>query len=190
MENIYDWIMNFITDIGSLSIILNCFLIIIESIIPPLPLSVFITILFVNYGPLLGFLISWIFTVLGCLLSFYLFQNILKKFIDNKITKYDFANKFLTIVGKIKFNNLVLIIAMPFTPAFAVNIICAISKMNVKKFLPAIIIGKAFMVLFWGYVGTNVLESMKNPLIIIKVILLLIITYIISKLVNKKFNLE
>lgn len=190
MENIYDWIMNFITNIDSLSVFFNCFLIIIESIIPSLPLSVFITILFVSYGPLLGFLISWISTVLGCLLSFYLFQTILKKFVDNKIRKYNLANKFLTIVDKIKFNNLVLIIALPFTPAFAVNIICAISEMNVKKFLPAIIIGKAFMIFFWGYVGTNVLESMRNPLIIIKVILLLIVAYILSKLVNKKFNLE
>ena len=69
MENIYEWIINLITNIGTLSITINCLLIIFESIIPPLPISIFITILFINYGPLLGFLISWIFTILGCFLQ-------------------------------------------------------------------------------------------------------------------------
>lgn len=190
MENIYEWIMNIITNIGSLSIILNCLLIVLESIIPPLPLSVFITILFLNYGPLLGFLLSWIFTVLGCIISFYLFQTILKKYVDKNLRKYDFANKFLKIIDKIKFSNLVLLISIPFTPAFLVNIVAGISNMNIKKFLPAILIGKISLVLFWGYIGTNLIESIKNPLIIIKIIILSLLAFIISKIVNKKFNLD
>ena len=190
MENIYEWIINLITNIGTLSITINCLLIIFESIIPPLPISIFITILFINYGPLLGFLISWIFTILGCLLSFYLFQTVLKKYVDSRIRKHEFANKLLKIVDNIKFNHLVLIIAIPFTPAFLVNIVAGISKMNIKKFLPAIAIGKISLVLFWGIIGTSLLESIKNPLIIIKVIFLIIIAYIISRVVNKKFNLD
>lgn len=190
MENVYDWIMNFISNIGMYSIAVNCLLIIIESIIPPLPLSLFITVLFVNYGPIWGFLISWIFTIIGCVVSFYLFQTIFKKFIDKKIRTHEFANKFLNIIDTIKFNNLVLIIAIPFTPAFLVNIVAGISNMSIKKFLPAIIIGKISLVIFWGYIGTTILESLNNPIVIIKVIILLIAAYVISKVVNKKFNLD
>ena len=62
--------------------------------------------------------------------------------------------------------------------------------MDIKKFLPAIILGKIVLVIFWGYMGTTLLESLRNPIVIIKVIILLIIIYIVSKLVNKKLNLE
>lgn len=190
MENLYEWIMNMIQNIGMYSIAINCLLIVVESIIPPLPLSLFITILFVNYGSFLGFLISWIFTVIGCVISFYLFQTVFKKFIDRKIRTHEFANKFLKIIDTIKFNNLVLIIAMPFTPAFLVNIVAGVSNMNIKKFLPAILIGKISLVIFWGYIGTTLLESLNNPMVIIKVIILMIAAYVISKVVNKKFNLD
>ncbi len=190
MEEIYEWIMNLITNLDSAGLIVNCLLITIESIIPPLPLALFITILFTNYGMILGFLISWFFTVLGCVMSFYLFQTIFKKLVDKKIRKYEFANKLLKIIDNIKFNNLVLIIAIPFTPAFAVNIVCGISEMKIKKFLPAIMIGKLFMVFFWGYIGTNIIESIKNPIILVKVVILLLIAYVISRIVNREFNLD
>ena len=66
MNNLYDWLMNLINNIGSLNIFLTCILIMLDSIIPPLPLALFVTILFTIYGPLLGFLISWISTIIGC----------------------------------------------------------------------------------------------------------------------------
>lgn len=190
MENIYNFIINLITNMGSAGLIINCFLILIESIIPPLPLALFITILFTNYGYLLGFLISWIFTVIGCILSFYLFQTIFKKYVDRKIRQNEFANNLLKIVDKIKFSNLVLLVAIPFTPAFAVNIVAGISEMSIKKFFFAILIGKIFMVFFWGYIGSSLIESIRNPEILIRVIILMLLAFIISKIVNKKFNLD
>lgn len=190
MNNLYDWLMNLINNIGSLNIFFTCILIMLDSIIPPLPLALFITILFTIYGPLIGFLISWISTIIGCILSFYLFQTVFKKFVDKRIRKYEFANKLLKIVDKMKFSNLVLLIAIPFTPAFAVNIVAGISEMNIKKFLPAIVLGKVFMIFFWGYIGTSLLESIKNPLILIKVLAMLLTAYLVSKIVNKKFKLD
>ena len=190
MNNLYDWLMNLINNIGSLNIFLTCILIMLDSIIPPLPLALFVTILFTIYGPLLGFLISWISTIIGCLLSFYLFQTVFKKIVDKYIRKYEFANKLLKIVDKMTFSNLVLLIAIPFTPAFAINIVAGISEMSIKKFLPAIVLGKTFMVFFWGYIGTSLLESIKNPLILIKVLAMLLTAYLVSKIVNKKFKLD
>lgn len=190
MESIYNFIMNLITNMGSVGLIINCLLILIESIIPPLPLALFITILFTNYGYLLGFIISWFFTIIGCIISFYLFQTFFKKYVDKKIRNNEFANNFFKIIDKIKFSNLVLLVAMPFTPAFAINIVAGISGMNIKKFFFAILIGKIFMVFFWGYIGSSLIESIKNPEILIRVIILMILAFIVSKIVNKKFNLD
>ena len=49
-------------------------LIIMESIIPALPLSVFITLNMVAFGNFWGFIISWLSTILGCMLSFSAFR--------------------------------------------------------------------------------------------------------------------
>ena len=83
--NLNDQIIIFLENSGALAPLFACILIVVESIIPVLPLFVFITINFVVFGKLLGFIISWIFTVIGCMLSFYLVRKYLKNYYLNKI---------------------------------------------------------------------------------------------------------
>ncbi len=61
-----------IASLGVYGPILGCLLIIVESIVPILPLCVFITMNFIAFGNILGFIVSWIFTLIGCNLSFWL----------------------------------------------------------------------------------------------------------------------
>jgi len=189
-ENIYEFVINIISDASSLGLILSSLLIVVESIIPPLPLGFFVTILFVNYGPVFGFLISWFFTIIGCIISYYLFQNLFKNIVDKYIRKHEKANKVINAIENISFVNLVLIICIPFTPAFLVNIAAGISRMSINKFVPAIIIGKITLILFWGIVGSNIVESLINPYKLIIVILLILFTYSLSKVVNKKLKID
>lgn len=190
LNNVNDLVVNMIQSMGPYGVLFSCLLIIVESILPILPLTVFIAINFLYYGPIIGFIISWIFTIIGCSLSFYLCQKGFKNFVDNKIRKYPKANKFLNRVDDLKLNHLILLIAMPFTPAFLVNIAAGISKVKYKKFLVAILIGKIFLVYFWGYVGVSLVQSLKNPFVIIKVIIMLLIAYLIGAIVNKKLKIE
>ena len=94
------------------------------------------------------------------------------------------------MIDKMTFSNLVLLISLPITPAFLVNIVAGVSNMKVNKFLPALMIGKISLVVFWGYVGTSLIEALKNPMILIKVGIIIIIMFIISKIINKKLNLD
>lgn len=190
MNELYDLITGIINTTSSLGIILSSLLIIVESIIPPLPLGFFVTILFMRYGVFFGFLISWFSTIIGCIISFYLFQTLLKNIIDKYIRKYKIADKFINAIDNISFANLVLILSVPFTPAFLVNIAAGISKISIKKFIPAIIIGKITLVLFWGCVGTNLIEALKDPFKLLIVALLMLSAYILSKLVNKKLKID
>ena len=79
---------------------------------------------------------------------------------------------------------------MPFTPAFVVNIVAGLCKMDFKKYFIALVIGKISMVYFWGYVGKSLLESMTNPLILIKVVGMLVGAYVLSKVSAKIFNFD
>ena len=62
--------------------------------------------------------------------------------------------------------------------------------MSKKKFIIALCIGKCFMVYFWGYVGTSLIQSLTNPIIILRIVTLVFIAYIISKAINKKLKID
>ena len=104
--------------------------------------------------------------------------------------KYKKFNKYMNLISNINFSNLVLIISIPFTPAFLVNVVSGISNIKFNKFIFAIVIGKISLVLFWGLIGTSLIESLKNPSILVVIILLVTISYIFSKIVNKKLKID
>lgn len=179
-----------INSIGSFGPVLACILIVLESIIPALPLCVFIVINFMTFGNIFGLLISWAFTVLGCIIAFFLVRKGFQNWFNKKVRKNKSVNKIMKKIDTFKLQQLVVIIAIPFTPAFAVNIAAGLSDMSLKKYLSALLIGKLFMVYFWGFIGLSLNECLTNPIAIVKVVVLVLVAYSASTLVNKKFGLK
>ena len=189
-DAIDNFIDTFITNLGVWGPIIGCLGITIESMLPILPLFVFITLNFLAFGNILGFVISWIFTCLGCFLSFLLFRKKIQTWIYKRIHKKGLISKeTMDIIASLKFEQLVTIIAMPFTPAFLVNIVAGLSKMSYKKFISSLLIGKIFLVYFWGFVGASLVDSIKNPIYLVRVLILLLIAYVFSKVINKKLKI-
>lgn len=171
--------------------IVGCFFILIESMVPVLPLFVFITLNFLAFGNILGFIISWIFTCIGCFISFLLFRCKVQTWLFKRLKKQGIISEHtIDVITNLKFEELTTIIAIPFTPAFLVNIAAGLSKMSYKKFLGALLIGKIFLVYFWGFVGVSLIESIKNPIYLVRVGVLLVVAYVLSKIISKKFKIE
>ena len=170
------------------SIAVGVLIIITESIIPILPLSVFIAINVIAFGPVGGFITSFIGTMIGCTLSYFLF-NKLRLFVYKKLYKHTNLINFINKINDIKFSNLVLILAMPFTPAFTINIAAGLSEMKYKKYFLALLCSKIFIVYFWAFIATTFLESITDVTVIIKIAILILGAYILSKVVTKKFNI-
>lgn len=188
-----DAFISFILDsLGIYGPILGCFLILVESILPMLPLSVFITLNFYTFGHLLGFVISYILTVMGCNLAFYLSRRVLRGRFAYLVKRFD-KNRTLKLVEKfssIKLSHLVTILSFPFTPAFLINIFGGVSEMSHRKFFLATTLAKPFMVYFWGFLGVTLLDSLTHPEYLIKVLFLVVVAYVLSSVVNKKFDLD
>ncbi len=167
-------------------------LVFIECFIPALPLSVFVALNVNAFGIFLGILISWVATCTGSLLCYMLFSFLEERFIgkllNNKTQKLikNGIDKFKTI----GFSELVLIITLPFTPSFLINILGGIAGVSKEKFISALLIGKVFTVIFWGYIGKSFIESLTDLNSILFIVLALGIAYIISKIVSKKMNIE
>lgn len=186
----YIFVMNTIDALGVYGPLLGCVFIILESIIPPLPLFVFITLNFVAYGKLVGFIISWICTCIGCFLSYFLVKKFLRNWVLKKIKNVDLLTKWMSYIENLSLSKVTVILAIPFTPAFMVNIAAGICNMDFKKFSVAILISKIFLVYFWGVVGTGLLESLHNPRSIITVIVMMVVAYLVSLIIKKVFKID
>ena len=86
INNIVNYLINCMQVYGSF---LGFLIIILESILPFLPLFVFIALNVEAFGTILGFVISWSATIVGCLLSYFFFKYL----VGNRLDKYLNKNK-------------------------------------------------------------------------------------------------
>lgn len=165
-------------------------IIVLESMLPILPLGVFIALNVAIFGTIKGFLMSYVATILGCMLMYHLVRVTLRKHFRKKIDEINGLKQMMKRIDDISFSNLVLITALPFTPSFLINISCGLSRMKSKKFIANILISKIVIVYFWGYIGTTFLQSVTDVRVLIKLAVLLLIAYLLSRYVMKKNKLN
>ena len=189
VQEIIKFSTNFISSGG---LLFGFFIVYIECLIPVLPLSVFIALNVNAFGFFIGVLISWIATCLGCVTCYYFYvflgDKLTKKFISKKT--YNKIKDKIDLFGKMSFSKLVLVITVPFTPSFLINLLAGLSKMPKEKFFLGLLVGKIFTIIFWGYIGKTLIESLTDIKALIYIGITLILAYIISKIVTKKFGIE
>ena len=189
-SNFYNFIMNTIDAMGVYGPLLGSLFIVLESIIPPLPLFVFITINFLAFGYVMGFIISWVCTIIGCVISYFLVKKLLQNFVVKKIKNVDLLNRCMHYIENMSLTKITVILAIPFTPAFMMNIAAGLVNMNFKKFFIAILVSKIFLVYFWGFVGTSLVESFQNPSSLITVVVMMLLAYGMSLIIKKVFKVN
>ena len=173
-------------------IIVGFLLVFVECFIPALPLSVFVTLNVNAFGFLIGILISWIATSFGSYIC-YLFFSFLERKLSDKFLNRRTVIKVKKSIDKfkeIRFTELVLVITLPFTPSFLINILAGLTKMPREKYLSALLIGKSFSIVFWGYIGKSLIESLTDLESILYIGVALALAYIISKVISRKMNIE
>lgn len=173
-----------------ISLFFGLFVVILESIIPILPLALFIAINTVVFGNLVGFLISWIGTIIGCSISFFIFRKGFSKKMYRYIDHKKKGKRLMESISNLGFSKLVFVLAIPFTPAFSINIGAGLSKMSYQKYLFALIISKLSIIYFWGFIGTTFVESIMDIGVMIKILIILFVTFLLSRIVIKRFNIN
>ena len=178
--------------VASGGLLFGFLMVLTEAFIPILPLGGFVSLNINAFGFFIGVVISWLATCLGSYIAF-IFFNLLETKLLYKLIKSKTAKKIETQIhkfNKIKFQSLVLILTLPFTPSCLINLLAGVSSMSKEKYLSAILIGKAFMITFWGYIGKSFIESLTDIKALIYIGIILLLSYVISKVVSKKMNIE
>ena len=186
-------VVNYCTNILSNGgILFGFFWVFMECFIPVLPLSVFVTLNVNAYGLFLGVFISWLATCSGCFLCYSFFL-----FLEEKVCQKIFKRKTILKIRKgirkfkkITLPQLVLLITLPFTPSFLINVISGIAGVSREKFLSALLIGKVFTIVFWGYIGSSLLNQLTDLSSILYICLALGAAYVLSKIVSIKMSIE
>ena len=196
--NFEDVLMEFLNSLGIWAPFLSCIFVFLEGVLAFLPLFVFVTVnilslsnLFGTFlGTILGIILSWIFSVLGSFTMFFCIRKLFGEKFRNKIKNKPKVTKFMNVVDKLTYSQLVLITSIPFSPSFFINLGAGLSKINMKKYFCALLIGKFAEMIFLGYVGVSLIECLTQPLALVKVVIIMLIGYGASVVVNKKFNLD
>ena len=189
-NNLNNSLNTFLLNAGVLAPILSSVLIVLEGMFAFLPVFVFITVNLLTMGNILGSIVSYICTIIGNFLTFFLcrigLNPLFQKYIGNKRK----LKKMMNLINKMSFSKLVLIISIPLTPSFFVNLAAGLSKIPKKKYLYALMLGKICIILFWGVLGTSLIDCLTNPIMFIKVVGMIVVCNLIGKVINKKFDLD
>ncbi|MFV0274730.1 MAG: VTT domain-containing protein [Bacilli bacterium] len=178
MEVIIQDIITFLNSMPILGPILAFLCIVLESLIPFLPLVVFIGVLTYYLNIYLAYIVAYIAICLGSIFTFLLYRYIFK----NK--KYKLTDKF----SNIKFEQLAILYAIPFSPSGFVHIGLAVGKYNFKKFTISLLIGKLFSVYFWVFISKTFIQSITDISTLVILTISLLIVFAISKLVRKNMK--
>ena len=189
-SNFEIWLNDFLMNAGVLAPIFSCILVFLEGILAFLPLFIFVTVNVLTMGNIMGIIMSWIFSTLGGFTTFFFIRKVFNKPFREKISKKSKVEKFMKIVDNLKYSQLVLLTSIPFSPSFFINLGAGLSNVNAKKYFCALVIGKFVEMIFLAYIGVGLVECLTNPIALIKVIFVTLVGYLISVVVNKKFDMD
>jgi len=192
IQNFDVYVATLINGLGIITAILAGLLMYLSSVFPILPYAVIMPFLFQYFGLPLGFVIAWVLTCLGCFTAYKIVKITNDRLLKIKIIKKHelLLTKWMMIVKSSSLEQFVLMLSIPFIPAFMMNIVSAVSGMSRRKYIVGILIGKAFLLVFWGFIGVSLVESFENPNNLLLIIILLGFAFIISKLVRNRYGIE
>lgn len=157
---------------------------IIEAFIPILPLVGFVIINVGVFGFFWGYIYSWIGSCIGTFLLFLLIKKVGGRRLENRIKKSKYKGT-LEKVRKKNFTVLFFLYCFPFTPSFLISGTSALSNMDTKKFLVALIPSKLIMMISLSIIGVNVKSFLKEPTkSIIFVLIIILFNMLCKKIVD------
>jgi uncharacterized membrane protein YdjX (TVP38/TMEM64 family) len=178
----YEFWKNIFESFTTLGPIGGILLTMIEAFIPPLPLSLFVTINVYAFGFLGGYIYSYIGTTVGSIAMFYIIKRYGTKKFQTKIKLNEKLRHRFDWIKEKGFVPIFLLLSFPFTPSIVVCGLAALADVKNKAFIWAIVLGKLLMVLNLSFIGYNITSFVEQP---IKSLFFIFLSFSISLLARK-----
>lgn len=160
----------------------------IESFLPFLPLFVFVFANSAAYGLWIGFILSWVGTIVGSYAVFLIIRKYGQSRILNFITRHKRVKKLILWVESNGFGPLFLFICFPFTPSALVNLVAGLSNMRKTYYLAILMAGKFVMIFMISFVGYDLKALLTQPIRSAIVGAVILILWLVGKYFEKRLN--
>lgn len=182
-ENLYHWMEQYRTFGPLMGVLLP----LIEAIFPFLPLFLFVAWNANAYGLFFGFLWSWIGAVSGALIVFFTVRYLKEWRFFRWIQRQPKVEHFLQWIEAHGFGPLFLLLCFPFTPSSVINIVAAISKVNIIQFILAVMFGKMVMIFTISFIGHDLRSLLQHPVEMIGMTIFIFILWDVGKEIEQKY---
>lgn len=149
----------------------------IESLFPPLPLVVFVTINIIAYGFFWGYLYSFLGTFIGSYIMFIIISKYGRKRFEKMVHRSRRLDNLLHWINEKGFTPIFILLTFPFTPSIVVCGLAGLAGVKRDEYVLALFLGKLIMVFSLSFIGYNMTAFVNQP---IKSVLLIVMTLSIS----------
>lgn len=177
---------DFLGSLGWYGYAAGALLVLLQTIFPFVPFVLVAGANVLVFGLWLGFLVNYVFSVLGATIAFLVFRYYGRAWAEKKLEPYGYIKKFN---DKLERHGLLVIAIsriVPVFPSFAINLAAAVMKVRARDFIIGSMIGKAPMILLESLIGHDLLfiRHHKGRLLIL-VLVFVIMVMIGNHLKNK-----
>lgn len=189
----FDWlnaenIVDLTGEYRSLGPLIGLILPFLEAFLPFLPLFAFVIANASAYGLWIGFLLSWVGTVIGSYVVFLIVRKYGRARLLRFITKYERVQKLIHWVETHGFGPLFLLLCFPFTPSALVNLVAGLSDMKKKNYLLTLLAGKFVMIFTISFIGHDIKELLTKPIRTGIVLLVILLLWLVGKQIERRLN--
>lgn len=160
----------------------------LEAFLPFLPLVVFIVANVTAYGLFVGFLLSWVGSVIGAYLVFLFVRKFGRVRILGFLMKHKRITKLIHWVDRNGFGPLFLLLCFPFTPSAVVNVVAALSNIRKTTYLTAVTLGKLIMIFVISFIGSDLQALVTQPIRTAIVVVLIALLWLLGKYFEKRLD--
>ena len=160
----------------------------LEAFLPFLPLVVFVVANASAFGLWLGFLLSWLGTVIGSYLVFLLVRRFGHHPRLKRLTGGERVQSLIRWVDMRGLSPLFVLLCFPFTPSVLVNIVAGLSNIRKKFYFIVLAAGKFVMIFSMSFLGYDLRALLTSPVKMILAAVAIIVLWALGKLLENQLN--
>lgn len=183
-----EFIQQLLNDYESLGPLPGILLPFIEAFLPFLPLVVFVFANAAAYGLWEGFILSWAGACAGAILVFLIIRKLGDKRFLIAVRRNKQVRRVTGWVERHGFGPLFLLMCFPFSPSSVINVVSALSKINVRQFILAVLMGKTVMIFSIAFIGSSILEFAQKPVRTIIVGICIVLFWLFGKYIERRLQ--
>ncbi|WP_139491353.1 TVP38/TMEM64 family protein [Brevibacillus dissolubilis] len=159
-----DEIAGYIKSFGFLSIGISAVITILQTFFPFIPYFLVAGVNVVIFGPVFGFVLTWLSAVTGACLSFLLSRYVAHDWAQAKVGHLPFFQKLNKHAERDGFRIVLMARLIPVIPSGVINMAAGLSKVSFTGFLLATLLGKAPITFFEAILGHDLLNFSEHKL--------------------------